>query len=351
MIKKFAFFLGQDGYMKMNTSVPECALYFKKENGFVSLVELVCIDDNPYLTDDIIDDVNKKAKWRFIDQGLEEIHTIIIGLSTDVERARSFQKHEDFYWIVDTKERKLYVDPEKAEDFYGFRGQIEKWIVTEINVAAVDDAIYDAKGRKRKSVMDQPLVNHFVFAVNMLVFTFCTLSGDLLYNYGELRYENVISGEYYRMITALFLHGSVTHLAGNMLMLFVMGNVVEKEMGHIKYFILYFGSGLLGAAASLYVQYLRFSSGQEVYASIGASGALFGIMGGFLWVLLRNRGRASGMSFIRVLLLIFYSLYRGLQSTNVDNAAHFGGLFAGFLIAVLIYRKRQQDKNGKENTQ
>lgn len=203
---------------------------------------------------------------------------------------------------------------------------------------------YQADGRKIKSFREQPLVNHFIFITNLIVFTLCTLTGDLLYNYGTLSLQEVMDGQWYRMITSLFLHGNVTHIASNMIMLFLLGNVVEKEMGHIKYFILYFGSGLAGSCASLYMQSVHQANGEMIAGSIGASGAIFGIMGGFLWILLLNRGRASNMSLVRVLFLVCYCLFGGMTEERVDSAAHIGGLIAGILIAILIYRKQSTKK-------
>ena len=81
-----------------------------------------------------------------------------------------------------------------------------------------------------------------------------------------------------------------------------------------------------------------------IAGSIGASGAIFGIMGGFLWILLLNRGRASNMSLVRVLFLVCYCLFGGMTEERVDSAAHIGGLIAGILIAILIYRKQSTKK-------
>jgi rhomboid protease GluP len=147
----------------------------------------------------------------------------------------------------------------------------------------------------------------------------------------------------------MFLHGDISHLAGNMMVLFFLGNIVEKELGHIRYFILYFISGIAGAMASLWMQSIRIMYGEEVVGSIGASGAIFGMLGGLLWILIRNRGHLAEMSLLRVLFLVCYALYGGLMSSNVDNAAHFGGLAAGFFMAVLLYRKKKKPKEREKS--
>lgn len=346
MKKRLFYFLGQDGFFRMNTSVPEFTVFFKKETGFVSTIILVDLNENPYVTTDQMISVRNKVKWKFIDQGMQEVHTIILAISEDVDRAVLLRDDNPFFWIIDSKKSDLVIPVDSAEDFYGMKGCIETWLRADFDQSISEDGYYQADGRKIKSFRQQPLVNHFVFIINMIVFTLCTLTGDLLYNYGRLTIQDVTNGEWYRVITCLFLHGNVTHIASNMMMLFLLGNVVEKEMGHFKYFILYFGSGLAASGASLYLQSVHLSLGEEVAGSIGASGAIFGIMGAFLWILIRNHGRASNMSFVRVLFLVCYCLFGGLTEARIDNAAHFGGLFAGIIIAVLIYRKNKNKKGG-----
>ena len=344
MKKRLFYFLGQDGFLRMNTSVPEFTIFFKKETGFVSTVILADLDENPYVTTDQVVSVRNKVKWKFMDQGMEEVHTMVLAISEAVDRAVLLKDENPFFWVIDSKQSELVIPTGSAEDFYGMKGLIETWLRADFDQSVSEESYYQADGRQIKSFKQQPLVNHFVFIANVIVFTLCTLTGDLLYNYGRLTMQDVTNGEWYRMITCLFLHGNVTHIASNMMMLFLLGNVVEKEMGHLKYFILYFGSGLAASGASLYLQSVHLALGEEVVGSIGASGAIFGIMGAFLWILIRNHGRASNMSFVRVLFLVCYCLFGGLTEARIDNAAHFGGLFAGILIAVLIYRKNKHKK-------
>lgn len=350
MIQKLSYFLGQDGFLRMNTNLPEFTIFFKKETGFVNEVILLNLEDNIYITKDMVSSVVNKAKWKFIDQGYEDVHSLLLIITNRTEKAMQLGINDTFSWIISDTDNQLTIPDGHVEDFYGLKENIINWLNQEIIIANPEHDTYRANGRVTRRFIDQPLVNHTIFITNMIIFTLCTLTGDLFYNCGRLALGDVLAGDWYRVFTALFLHADVTHIAGNMLMLFLMGNVVEKEMGHIKYFILYFGSGLFGSFASLYLQSIHFMRGENYAGSIGASGAIFGIMGGFLWILLLNHGRASNMSFVRVLFLVCYSLFGGLTETRIDNAAHVGGLFAGILIAILIYRKKtQKETNAGEN--
>lgn len=348
MEKRISYYLGQNGYLKMLTNLSEFTVFFKKENGFISMIELVNMDVNPYITEDTVYNVTQKAQWRFVDQGHEEVHCLVLVITGEPERALRLGEKEQFFWIIDSARNTLCIPENKAEDFYGMKAEIENWLTADYDDTEQGEvSSYGADGRRIRNFREQTLVNHGIFLINVLAFTFCTLSGDVLYNYGGLSLKEVLDGQWYRIFTSMFLHIGISHLAGNMIMLFFLGNIVEKELGHIKYFVMYFVSGMAGAAASLWMQSVRIVSGEMVLGSIGASGAIFGMLGGLLWILIRNKGKLTEMTFPRVLFLVCYSLYGGLTSENVDNAAHFGGLVIGFLITALLYRKNRKLKKGK----
>ena len=350
MKRQISYYLGQNGYLKMMTNLSEFTVFFKRENGFISVIELVDMEENPYVTQDMVHDVTQKLTWRFMDQGAEEIHCLTLVLATDRERALALGEQAYFFWVIDAEQKELLIPEGKAEDFYGFKGLLETWIAADFDEQQAGEGLaYGANERPIRSLRSQPLVNHGIFVINVFVFTFCTLVPDVLYNYGSLSYEGIVqNGEWYRFLTSLFLHGDMSHLVSNMIMLFFLGDIVEKELGHFKYFILYFLAGFAGGAVSLYFKYLEIQSGIEAVGSIGASGAVFGMLGGLLWLIIRNKGKLAELTFMRVLFLIFYTLYGGLMSSQVDNAAHFGGVVTGFLAAILLYRKKSGSKKKEE---
>ena len=101
--------------------------------------------------------------------------------------------------------------------------------------------------------------------------------------------------------------------------------------------IIYFASGIIGNIVSLFYDLTL----EQPAVSAGASGAIFGLMGALLYVVIANRGRLGRLSGRGMLVMVILSLYFGLTSTGVDNLAHIGGLVSGFLLAVLLYRRKQ----------
>lgn len=179
----------------------------------------------------------------------------------------------------------------------------------------------------------QPVVSILLVAVNVAVFLLCTFTGDLLYDRGRLDvYDVLVQKEYGRVVWALFLHGGVSHLFNNMLLLFFLGAMIEKEVGHLWYMLLYFISGIGGSLLSLLNKAMNF----DYSGSIGASGAIFGLDGVLLALVLFSGKKLENVSAPRVILMIVYSLYNGYTGTNIDNAAHVGGLITGFVAAGIL---------------
>jgi rhomboid protease GluP len=138
--------------------------------------------------------------------------------------------------------------------------------------------------------------------------------------------------EFYRLITAIFLHGDIEHIVSNMIFLVGLGQMVECAIGHLRYTILYMLSGL---GASIFSMLYSQISGRY-YSSVGASGAIFGLIGALFILVILNNGRYGQVSIRRLLFGVFYMVYSGVRSQNVDNAAHIGGLICGiFIMAVM----------------
>ena len=155
--------------------------------------------------------------------------------------------------------------------------------------------------------------------------------------YPPLILEN---GEIYRLFTCMFLHFGISHLANNMLVLFVLGQRLEPVVGKIKFILIYLLGGLGGNVISLLADVKK----NEYAVSAGASGAVFAVMGAMIYVVIWSHGQLQDISTRQILIMATFSLYFGFTSTGVDNAAHVGGMIMGFLLAVLLYHPSSQKK-------
>jgi rhomboid protease GluP len=164
--------------------------------------------------------------------------------------------------------------------------------------------------------------------------------GEDLYRWGANATSAVQAGQWWRLLTAMFLHGGIVHLALNMYALWEAGLMVTRFFGNRGFLVAYLGAGLVGNALSLYF------SGQTG-VSVGSSGAVFGVAGALLAAVLQHRGKfpmgRSKQMLTSLAIFIVYSLVYGLSRQGIDNAAHIGGLAAGFVVGWLLVEKIGED--------
>ena len=144
-------------------------------------------------------------------------------------------------------------------------------------------------------------------------------------------------GQWYRVFSSMFLHFGAPHLINNMVVLFVLGQRLEPAVGRLRFLLIYIAGGLGGNFISLFWD-MRTG---DYSVSAGASGAVFAVMGGMIYVIIRHRGRVADLTMKQMLIMAAFSLYFGFASEGVDNAAHAGGLLCGFLAAVIFYHPRK----------
>lgn len=196
-----------------------------------------------------------------------------------------------------------------------------------------------------KRLQDVPIVSGVLVGINVLVFLICSFAGDMLYRAGVLSAHAVLAdGEYGRILWAMFLHSDINHIFNNMLILFFLGAMIEKEVGHVWYGIFYFLSGIGGNLLSLLAKVMT----NDVSGTIGASGAVFGLDGVLLAMVLFSDRKMKEVSPARVLFMIVYSLYSGFTGENIDNAAHVGGLIIGFCAAAVMCAVQRVKHRGRD---
>ena len=148
---------------------------------------------------------------------------------------------------------------------------------------------------------------------------------------GALVRERVVAGEYWRLLTAPWLHGGTEHLVGNGIALYILGMVCEAAFGRAQLVVLYVLSGLAGSLVSMLV---------SVGPSVGASGAIFGLQGAAIVLLRRERDRLlvrdRRVGFV-LLIWAIYTIAGGLTDPFIDNGAHIGGALGGALIALRLH--------------
>lgn len=184
-------------------------------------------------------------------------------------------------------------------------------------------------------VPDKPLVTYTLIGINAALFILGSLlqvAGDYSLNseFGMWPLGIAVNGEWWRLLTSAFLHGGLWHIGFNMLLLYLLGNPLETVMGHGRFLTLYVLSALGGSIASY-----AFSPVNTL--SVGASGAVFGLMAAYLVI-----GRRFDRDTSSILFIFGLNIVIGFLVPGIDWRAHLGGAAAGAVIgAVLAYTPRE----------
>ncbi|MCX8067563.1 MAG: rhomboid family intramembrane serine protease [Anaerolineae bacterium] len=165
-----------------------------------------------------------------------------------------------------------------------------------------------------------------IIAANGLAFLGSVLLGrDLVILLGAKINQLIVSGEWWRLLTAIFLHADFLHIAFNSYALYTFGTRLESIYGQGRFLALYLLSGVAGSALSFAL---------SPRAAVGASGAIFGVIGGLATYYYRYRKQLSAGSgpLANVVIVMLYNLFYGFIVPGIDNWGHLGGLLAGTVL-------------------
>jgi len=206
-------------------------------------------------------------------------------------------------------------------------------------------------GDENRGTKGVPYVTVGLVIANVLVYLYqARLSlpelSDFVYTFGVIPAEIEQGQDLYTLFTSMFVHGGFAHIFGNMLFLWIFGDNIEQRFGHVLYLLFYLGTGLAASGAHI------LTDTQSIVPSVGASGAISGVMGAYVLLYPRNRVRVLfGYWWIfHVPAFLFLGIWfltqfvNGLMALNVATAqaegvafwAHIGGFVAGLVVALFL---------------
>ena len=205
-----------------------------------------------------------------------------------------------------------------------------------------ENRVYESIFKPKKIIVTSILIliNIIVFFA-MFAFSRANITGGVLLQFGALNSVLVQNGQFWRLITAGFVHSGFLHLLFNMYSLYLIGTQLENFVGKWKFLAIYFFSMI---SASL------MSCVMHPYAiSVGASGALFGLLGALVYFGWHYRLYLGSILRNQIIPIIVLNLFLGFVVSGIDNAAHIGGLIGGFLIAMALGVQKTEDKQARIN--
>jgi rhomboid protease GluP len=254
-------------------------------------------------------------------------NSYIISLCIDVTQGKIYKNFVD--------------DGEFTNILFSINGILEERLFESYNDYLKNENIEEVEFRV-KYIVKQPLVTYYFvilnFIIYILAFAYSIYYKEEFYyvliKFGAKVNDNIIQGEYWRLITSIFLHSDFRHLFFNLISLMFLGSIVERVFGHYKFFMFYIVAGFFGSVLSL---------GFTKNVSVGASGAIFGLLGVILIYGLSNKGFFKTALGANIILVLGFNLFYGLANQRIDNYAHLGGLIFGYLIAGIILKQDEKD--------
>jgi membrane associated rhomboid family serine protease len=184
--------------------------------------------------------------------------------------------------------------------------------------------------RTSPTVLDAP-VTRILIGLNVVVYLITVVQGRSINTPGGALFDKFIlwgpylhQGQWWRVVTTMFLHGFLLHIGFNMLALWWIGRPVETYLGSLRYTLLYFVSGIAGSAGTLV---------WDVHApAVGASGAIFGVLGAMMIIEWNATGRLAGQALTWIVINLAFNYLYNSGGGNISIGAHIGGLIGGILV-------------------
>lgn len=188
----------------------------------------------------------------------------------------------------------------------------------------------------------KPIITNILIGINILVFFLQMFNQNIISYFAVWNIGIAEYGQFYRLFTGMFLHANIMHIAFNMYALYVIGHQLEGFLGKAKYLSVYLISGFIGSLLSVALH-----SGN--YAGVGASGAIFGLLGALLYFGYHYRVYLGGVMRSQIIPLIVINLLIGFMSPGIDNLAHIGGLIGGVASTMALGIKHKSTTSDKIN--
>ena len=296
------------------------------------------MDFDVFKTKRMIKKIKRKTfSWKI------KVLSILTDVGENVNRERKFDDVDIIYY---TNEESLVKNDKIIEYFpdlssnlqYSEEGfQLFLKITEEINQKNRRDAMENDKILEPK----KPIMTYILLGIIAIVFLlrFFIDPNELVYWLGNQR-DLVKMGEYYRLITCAFVHIDIVHFMCNMYALYSIGSLAESYYGKIKFTLIYFVSAITGSLLSIIMS--------DTF-SIGASGAIFGLLGCLLYFGYHYRVYFGSVLLNKIVPVIVLNLFIGFMIQGIDNFAHIGGLIGGFLISKAVGINSRDKKSDKIN--
>lgn len=337
IVSRFCSLLHQGSFTYLKGECAEITYWYRTYEDSVFYFHVCDFSNGVFISENDLQESLQRVRNEFYAKGYRNIEKLSVVFAYDITAAKHLFAYDMAHWFVELETNRLIIYEAQPDDFMGCKQTVERFLENEKTLKSTT---------KKAGIRSFSVINTIIVILNVLIFLITEARGDTLdayymYECGGLFAPAVKEEqEFYRLFTSMFLHFGLSHLSGNMVVLLLLGDNLERALGKIKYVLLYILSGLCAGGCSLMYNLAKDSNA----VCAGASGAIFGVIGALVYVVLANKGKLEDLTGSRLLILVAYTLYTGFTSSGIDNVAHIGGLIVGFLLGIVLYRKNKVKK-------
>ncbi len=346
MRKRLEQYLASEGFFTLTSNLSEITAMVKFENNLLNILQIIDYKNELYLDNEQYEEVKNSLKAAFRDKGISEIHILSLVMLQNRDKGNLLGKEDPFCWQLDMEAQELVIEEDKQPDFYGMKGLLQNFLIKykenpeQFNENIEENVQPSLKEKIFSYFKKAPFISIGFILLNFILCFCCIVNPQFFYGKGCVSLAYVEKGEFYRLLTAVFLHGSLDHFFSNMLLLYFIGDIIENKIGRFRFLAIYLAAGILGNVLSCFHEYML----GEYYISYGASGAVFGLIGMLFYLVVRRDERVR-ISMPAMLFMTAYCIYSSFVGEQINVAAHLGGLISGMLLMFVLYPRRKIHEN------
>lgn len=346
MSQQFSQYFKNRNFEQIPTDSRAVTMFGTFEANYLYLFNIIELDDSYDLDFERYLEYKQLTMAQFANNEADKtilLNIIISGKTDEIYEAFNYtpdltEPFIDVIWLVDKVREEMVIPKKQLKNVLGIEKDLKALLKKEkTTYYALEEKVLP------------PYVTYGLIGLNILLWLYTewvgsSLDTTTLVEMGAMKYDLIAEqGQYYRIITAMFLHIGVVHLFHNMISLYIFGSRLEKFLSKTEMLTVYLLSGATGSLASLL---LAGMSGNYPVAA-GASGAVYGLMGGLLFVSRTRRRPIEGMSTYILWLFFVLGIVYSVTTPNVDIMAHVGGFLGGIIAtwACLAKYKKTDSKD------
>lgn len=341
VMKLIHYFITEKGYNPIVLHGAKDEIWLENTEEDYQIVRIVTnyIHNDEQLNVDIYrtKQIMKRIKQKTFSMNMNAL-SIFINLGDNVDINKNKYKNVDLAYLKNFKDINKYsFIKEQFPNILEYETTEEKGLELFMKITEDINEKNQEEAKKAEDVFRKkmPIITYVIMIISCILYIVTTLAsgnlikidGETLVNYGGLIKSDNIA-EFYRLLTSIFLHGDIFHLAFNMYALYILGPQLESFFGKTKFTVIYLLSGIIGNLFTM-----LFLGDYQV--GIGASGAIFGLLGAMLYFGYHYRIYLSEVLKTQIIPLIIINLFLSMIM-GFNNIAHLGGLFGGYLAAKMV---------------